>query len=405
MGMSARVAVVTSDWSRTLEDPDGAPVPGGSGFYRAAQPGEALARYGGRDVTVGALLADPSRPGVFGVSFPGTGRDALWGFDVVVIHRVLDMRLPALVLAARAQGVRVIVDLDDAYDALATSNLAWVGTHPYPALAEAGIGRTERRRREGLARAQAAPQIQSRDALYPTCAVADLVTVSTGPLADRVRARTGGRVPVEVIPNAVDVDWWQTYPTGAVRDDHAATVALSRCPSPAGPTVGWVGATGFRSGDLETLRGIIGPWASRHEAVWHHGGAHPDLPLASEAVGLPADVVALSAPMCAYSTYPALWAPLDIAVIPLAPHAFNLSKSNIKALEAAAAGVPFVASQVGPYVDLPFGRTAKNAREWRRHLDELLDPAARNADRARNADAVRAYDIATAWSAWEAWLG
>ena len=70
----------------------------------------------------------------------------------------------------------------------------------------------------------------------------------------------------------------------------------------------------------------------------------------------------------------------DIALAPLRPHVFNRSKSNLKALEAAALGIPIIASDCGPYPDfVEHGKTGflvKRDHEWGKYLRELANDEA-----------------------------
>lgn len=69
----------------------------------------------------------------------------------------------------------------------------------------------------------------------------------------------------------------------------------------------------------------------------------------------------------------------DIALAPLRPHVFNRSKSNLKALEAAALGIPIIASDCGPYPDfVEHGKTGflvKRDHEWVKYLHILAEDA------------------------------
>lgn len=67
----------------------------------------------------------------------------------------------------------------------------------------------------------------------------------------------------------------------------------------------------------------------------------------------------------------------DIALAPLRPHVFNRSKSNLKALEAAALGIPIIASDCGPYPEfVEHGKTGflvKRDHEWGKYLHILAE--------------------------------
>lgn len=87
----------------------------------------------------------------------------------------------------------------------------------------------------------------------------------------------------------------------------------------------------------------------------------------------------------------------DIALAPLRPHVFNQSKSNLKALEAAALGIPIVASDCGPYPDfVEHGKTGflvKRDHEWGKFLRELV-----NDDDMRNEMGLAAKEKARQWT-------
>lgn len=64
---------------------------------------------------------------------------------------------------------------------------------------------------------------------------------------------------------------------------------------------------------------------------------------------------------------------IDIAVAPLEDSLFNRCKSNIKLLEYGIAGVPVVASSVGPYYDWPGTGLALNSDTWFLQLQSLIE--------------------------------
>jgi glycosyltransferase involved in cell wall biosynthesis len=64
----------------------------------------------------------------------------------------------------------------------------------------------------------------------------------------------------------------------------------------------------------------------------------------------------------------------DIGIAPIVDHAFNRARSNIKVKEYAAAGVPWLASPIGPYADLGEKQGGRLVPDdgWERALDELI---------------------------------
>jgi glycosyltransferase involved in cell wall biosynthesis len=72
----------------------------------------------------------------------------------------------------------------------------------------------------------------------------------------------------------------------------------------------------------------------------------------------------------------------DVMLAPLRPHPFNASKSPLRPLEAAALGIPVIASAYGEYEQFVehgvTGYLVRRDHEWGRYLSELVnDEAAR----------------------------
>lgn len=77
---------------------------------------------------------------------------------------------------------------------------------------------------------------------------------------------------------------------------------------------------------------------------------------------------------------PNVYANFDIGIVPLNDIPFNRAKSFIKGLEYAAAGIPFVASNLPEYkylADAGVGRVASLREEWEHHLDSFMNVAKR----------------------------
>jgi len=193
--------------------------------------------------------------------------------------------------------------------------------------------------------------------------VAAAVTVTTEPLADIVSQWNAN---VHVIPNAVP-DWLPDHQPPQPDDD---TI-----------TIGWGGS-------------------ATHHMDWDHAGQHIRRFLQrngqAELHCIGNDYGALlRAPRRRFTPWQQsvtdYYRAIDytIAAIPLMPHVFNLAKSPIKATEAAALGIPVVASAYGPYADFVqhgvTGLLVKADHEWGRHLRALVEDADMREEMGANA--------------------
>jgi glycosyltransferase involved in cell wall biosynthesis len=184
----------------------------------------------------------------------------------------------------------------------------------------------------------------------------DGVTVSTQHLASTVRRFTGA--PVEVVPNAIDAEWFAGVQAGAGR-----TVP--------GPTVGWVGGNRPDS-DLEAMAVAWGRIAERFPAVtFVVMGHHP--PVIAEHVP-PERLVRV--PWMDPKDYPLGLVGIDIGCCPLEDRPFNRCKTPIKALEYGLSGAAVVASPTVYRFCVRHGETgllASTANEWEAMLALLLE--------------------------------
>lgn len=276
---------------------------------------------------------------------------------IIVMQRYMDRGTGKVIASARSAGQIVINDLDDWF---------W-GLH-----------------KENAAYAQVDPILNPKsniDHYRKSLLASNLIVTSTQFLADRVE--DWADIRVEIIPNGVDVG---KYPLRKHRDRP--------------PVIGWAGSTAHRSGDLEIL---IEPYKQFPKARFHHTGHFAQYPSFAEKTKIKESQLTVF-PMFAPHEYPHSLA-FDIGVIPLADIAFNEAKSNIKGLEYAAAGIPFIASPLPEYVALSeehgIGRLAKTAKDWVREITALQDFDTRKEEALRQRKAVTAFDVKFQAKAWD----
>lgn len=356
-----KIGYATSDWAIRALDESGRPTYGGAGWYRCGLPARHLRDDLGFDVVEGSLAWSRDLK-VFGVREWPTGGDEVvihWDVDLVVLQRWMFASVAVESPSARASGQVIVQDVDDNFWALDPKNRAFASTDPKKS------------------------KIENREHYLRSMETASAITVSTPHLADSIR-RLGIKTPIHVIENRVDVE--------------AFAQARQERPERPLPIVGWIGATSWRSGDLEQLRGILGPFLARHGLRAYHGG-HLDKEDV-ESFALQADVRASlvdTRDMAPIDVYPSLFTGLDLGLVPLRDVAFNRGKSWIKGLEYAAAGVPFVASNLPEYDRLQklhgIGRVARRPRDWTAYLGLLLDDETRAAEAEENLTKVKALDI------------
>lgn len=277
------------------------------------------------------------------------------GTDVMIIQRPLRQTWAEDVIPTlQAHGIAVVVEIDDDFHAIDPENAAWRHCNP-----------------------RFSPDSNYQH-LGRAAALADLVTVTTPALADRY----GSHGRVQVIPNYIPEWYLDVQPTrhGAQR-------------------LGWTGTPQTHPGDLEQARAGVRE-ALEPALGWEFRAIGSDKTLTT--LGIPGDVIPWQPTMAAYAR---AYAELSAAIIPLKPCAFNEAKSWLKGLEAAALGVPFVASSTGPYRALSAGLIADRPRDWTRALTRLLeDPAFR--DEVTSIGKATAAELTIEGNSWrwiEAW--
>jgi glycosyltransferase involved in cell wall biosynthesis len=96
----------------------------------------------------------------------------------------------------------------------------------------------------------------------------------------------------------------------------------------------------------------------------------------------------------------------DIAIAPLADVPFNRAKSHLKALDAAARGIPIICTDMEPYrdfvIDGETGYLVRTPEEWVKRLTDLIhDEAARTEMGAAAKRVAAGYTMQGNWQRWE----
>ena len=226
-----------------------------------------------------------------------------------------------------------------------------------------------------VAAAYAKPE--ARDSITHCIQIASLVTVSTEPLAERMRRYNPN---VVVLKNRIDESLLQ------IRRPRRDTV-----------TVGWAGGASHLRDIGECAYGLRKA-IDRHDIDVHFIG--PDF---TGVIRRPVR----HTPWCQSTTDYYSLIDFDIGLAPLRPSVFARAKSYIKALEYAALGIPVIASDVEPYrgfvVDGVTGFLIRRDHEWASRLRDLINDADMRADMGAKAKALAAdYTIQTGWSDWAA---
>lgn len=321
---------------------------GGAGWVRLGQYAELLTHHD-FEVFVGTLVWNRDHFSINTIE--EVGADFV-DVDIIYIQRLMHDTLSEHIKLAKSAGQIILNDLDDWYWGLHPSNSAYESSHP-----------------------KNSPQ-ENVNHYKSVLNSSTHVTVSTQYLADRISSFV--HCPITVLENTVD-----TARFTPVKHQHDI------------PTLGWVGSTNHRSNDLEVLTGIIKPLYDDNQIVLMHAGYHHGAPTVASKWGLPEETVE-TLPACDPEQYPSLLK-MEIGVAPLSDTPFNHAKSDIKALEYSASGIPWVASDLPSYRNLVekwgVGRVAKKATHWIKHIKQLKDPNVRIEEASALLEAVKQRDI------------
>lgn len=345
-----KIGIASTDWSRSMVDNAGHPVPGGANWVRLQQN----RRHMKYTTVTGLLVHSPTK----GFGIVDWNKKAHYDCKVIILQRLMFKNLIDKLDDRNKYGQILINDIDDWYWGLHEDNHAYKLTHP-------DFNKDE--------------NIDHYKAIIEAC---DGVTVSTPFLKNKFEKEFDCN-RVDLIENCVTMtDFRVRY--------HRSRRAK----------VGWVGSTSHRSGDLELLEGVLGegPWRLHHSG--HVNGAVHF----ADKVGVSRDSVTMS-PMFHPKDYARCSFEFDIGVAPLNDIPFNHAKSWIKAIEYAAAGIPFVMSDVGEYRRLHdqygIGRLASTKQEWIDHLMELKDYKIRVPEAVQLRKRVKELDVTVMAKRWD----
>jgi glycosyltransferase involved in cell wall biosynthesis len=336
------VCFLTFDWAYGTDPLE----PNGCAWYRCILPAKEVQKHGWET----------------GVGFPGWNDEhgfgmlipedkAIHGWDIIIFKLVMLKSIAEKREIAQKLGQKIVVDIDDWFEGLEKTNLAYKMTDPEK--------NADNNREHYL------------DIIYN----ADALITST-PFLYNFYKNEKNIKNVFLVRNGIDIDRWTP------RKDFSRWL----------PKLGWVGATPWRSMDLETMAPWFGQFLEKNRLTFHHSGNIKNADSAIHQLGIPSTVKTSTEPMRVISKYPEIFRKIDIGIVPLNNIGFNHAKSTIKGLEYAAAGVPFVASYSPEYAILEqqgVGRVANNPQEWIGHLEELLDPKIRKEDIERNLENIK----------------
>lgn len=309
-----RVAWLTSD----IASVGGKATVGGCAYYRCYLPMRSIG-------VPGQMIGKPAWTAEHGFGLVIPGGKARIGFSSVMLKLLWNRSLAHQISCARDVGQHVVVDIDDLYEDLDERNVA-----------------------------SEAITLQKRASYEAAVMAANTVTVSSQYLYDIYSKR---HPDVRLIRNAIDLAPYQPRRQARM------------------VTIGWGGATPWRSGDIETLSPWFAPFVRTRGLLVHHVGHIDGAVTFAELAGLDPDTVSTSKMVNIYDYPGAIARSMDIGVVPLNDIPFNRAKSFLKGMEYTAAGIPFVAQGLHEYRLLAedgIGYVAGTPGEWMDALSSLI---------------------------------
>ena len=345
-----KIGFASTDWSRSMSDDAGHPVPGGANWVRVQQNRKHL-KY--RSVT-GLLVHHPQK----GFGIGDWNSASHYDCDIIVLQRLMFNNLAEKIADNPNKNQIFINDVDDWYWELHENNQAYELTHP-------DFNKTE-----------------NIDFYKQIIQLGHAVTASTPYIAEKLKNEFGCK-NVHLIENCVTpLDFRQRF--------HRQRKMK----------VGWVGSTSHRSGDLEILNGVLG------NPLWrlHHSGHNQSAEYFADKVGVERKFVTLS-PMYHPKDYARLSFEFDCGIAPLNDVPFNRAKSWIKAIEYSASNIPVVMSDMPEYRRLHeeygIGFLASTKDDWVNYLTEMTNVTARSEEAKKNRKLVESLNVKVMAKKWD----
>lgn len=217
----------------------------------------------------------------------------------------------------------------------------------------------------------------AHDSISHCIQVADLVTVSTPVLAERIRRHNPN---VVVLQNRID----------------ESMLTMQR-PQRDRLTIGWAGSHSHLNDINEAAYGLRKTLDHHKDVDVHFIGADY-----TKLIKRPAR----HTPWCVVTTDYYKLIDFDIGIAPLVPTVFAETKSHIKCLEYAALGIPVIASDTAPYRDFVIdgvtGYLVRHSHEWAHRLRDLINDEAMRLEMGVKArELASQWTIQTGWKEWE----
>lgn len=328
------------------------------GMHRVVWPAAAIDPYGKRimhiapDEAEGVVVARKMGNRIVGIQNVPTDMTA------ILLQRPSNIYLGQCIPFLRAQGIRVIVDVDDDLELISPRHPSWQLLHSLPG--------------------------HSEKVVRYACQHADVAVCSTPQIKDRLAPHNG-----VVVRNRLPAHHFDALPDEAFMEANPYTYE---------PHIAWPVAIGTHPDDGQQVKSVlnklrypvrvVGPYSERGKTVL---GMDP-----------------IFDGEVAFDNWMSRLATIYTGIAPLNSTPFSLAKSALKPLELSAANVPHVRSRTPEFELLGAGLGADNKREWNYQLKRLMtDEGLRKEEQARNMEIAQAnrYDDDEIKAEWEhAWF-